>query len=618
MVTTTYRTHAQWHPLGHDHIRINTDTSLWGQRQKTNREVSLQHGYELLEKVGNFENLKLAAGETTGEYKGPLFMDSDLYKWLEAIGLQLAQSHNPQLQRMAESTIELLAQAQMEDGYLNSFYQVNKPDQRWKNLRDDHELYCAGHMIEAAVAYYESTGNTDLLDVAVKFTDYIDSVFGPDKQPGTPGHPEIELALVKLYRATGEKRYLDLSQYFIDQRGNNLLKGNGNANYFQDGVPIRDQDAVVGHAVRALYLAAGVTDVYMETGEQALLDAMLAQWQDMTTGKLSITGGIGARFEGESFGAQHELPNDRAYNETCAAIASIFWNWRLLQITGEGRFADLIERTLYNGFLSGVGLNGRGYFYVNPLSSRGGYSRPDWHWCACCPPNVMRVLASVTEYFASFDSAGIQIHQYAPMTIEHEGMRLKVETNYPWNGQVSLVIEETKTPSFALKLRIPAWCQKATLQINDAKREVSSTMNGYVTVERDWKPGDRVTLNLIMTPRLIAAHPYIDATRGMVAIEYGPLVYCLEQIDQEVDVMDVELGENSVLETEWREDLMDGTLVIKTTGYVVDNDQWKNTLYRPVSQVAIKRRPVRLTAVPYHLWANRDDGAMRVWIPYQA
>ena len=617
-MTAHYRAHARWNPLGHTHIRLAAEGHLWADRQATNRSISLQHGYDLLESAGNFDNLKLVTGQASGDYRGPLFMDSDLYKWLEAVGLELANQPDAQLEQLAESTIELLAAAQMDDGYLNSFYQVVKPDQRWQNLRDDHELYCAGHLIEAAVAYQQGTGHTNLLDIAVKFVDHIDSRFGPGKLPGTPGHPEIELALVKLYHATGEQRYLNLCQFFIDQRGQNILKGNGNANYFQDAVPVRDQTAVVGHAVRALYLTTGVTDVYMESGEQALLDAMLAQWHDMTTHKLSLTAGIGARHEGESFGAAHELPNDRAYNETCAAIASIFWNWRLLQVTGEGHFADLIERTLYNGFLSGVGLNGRGYFYVNPLASRGGYSRPDWHWCACCPPNVMRVLASVTEYFATFDASGIQVHQYAPSVIEHNGVRLKVETNYPWNGQVSLVVETTSGSSWVMQLRVPAWCENATLEINADKREVSSTLKGYVSIERVWQPGDRVTLNLIMTPRLMTAHPYIDATRGTVAIEYGPLVYCLEQIDQEVDVMDVELGENSVLETEWRPDLMGGTLVIKTTGYVVDHQQWQDTLYRPVTQVTAQRRPVRLTAVPYHLWANRDAGAMRVWIPYNA
>ncbi len=608
----TYKPHARWLPLAHTQVRL--DGGLWGVRQATNRETSLPHGYHSLQDVGNFHDLRLAAGQIQGDYKGPLFMDSDLHKWLEAVSLELANAPDPRLQQMADETIDLLAAAQGEDGYLNSYYTVVKPHERWHNIKDGHELYCAGHLFEAAVAHHRATGSDRLLNIARRFADYIAAVFGPGKRAATPGHPEIELALIKLYHVTGEQRYLDLAQLFIDQRGHGLLNA-PNADYYQDRTPVRDQTRVVGHAVRALYLAAGATDLYMETGEQALLDAMLAQWRDMTSGKLSITGGVGARHEGESFGDPYELPNDRAYNETCAAIASILWNWRLLQVTGESRFADLIERTLYNGFLSGMGVDGRGYFYVNPLLSRGGYDRPHWHWCACCPPNVMRLLASLSGYFVTADQSGLQIHQYAPMSIEAGATRLKVETAYPWNGQVSIVVEQTPADAWTLQLRLPGWCDSATLEVNSQKSPADAAQNGYLRLERRWQAGDRVTLQLPMQPRLTAAHPRIDATRGSLAIEYGPLVYCIEQHDHDFDIMDVAIAPDAALEPAWQPDFLGGALLIKAAGYLMDTASWGDSLYRPANHAEASHRPVQLTAIPYHLWANRDAGAMRVWLP---
>jgi DUF1680 family protein len=613
MEQISLRTHARLQPLH----TVTITGGLWAHRQQINREVSLQHGYDMLDAAGNFHNLRLAAGQISGDLRGLRFMDSDLYKWLEAISYELERAPDSRLQRFADETIALLAAAQTSDGYLNSHYQIATPHQRWADIRDGHELYCAGHLFEAAAAHHQATGRTDLLTVARRFADYIDTVFGPGKRAATPGHPEIELALVRLYHLTGEPRYLRLAAFFVDQRGQNLLQA-PNPDYYQDNTPVRQQAQVVGHAVRALYLNAGVTDLYMESGEQALLDAMLAQWSDMTTSKLYITGGAGARHEGESFGAPYELPNDRAYAETCAAIASIFWNWRLLQITGEPRFADLIERTLYNGFLSGVSLDGHGYFYVNPLSSQGGYSRQPWYVCACCPPNVMRLLASIHRYFVTQDSSGLQIHQYAPMTITSHQIRLRVETNYPWNGQVSLVIEETPGAEWTLQLRIPAWCQGARLEINDDKQPAAPVASSYLALSRAWRPGDRVTLHLPMTPRLTAAHPLIDSTRGCAAIEYGPLVYCLEQIDHDQPVETLHLTPHTTLQTHWQPDFLGGAVQITADGQSVSHSDWQNELYRPAGISLADRQPATISALPYHLWGSRDTGAMRVWIPYSS
>lgn len=570
----------------------------------------------MLDAVGNFHNLRLAAGQIEGKYRGPLYMDSDLHKWLEALGYELANAPDTELQHMADETIDLLTAAQDKDGYLDSFYQVAEPNHRWVNLKDGHELYCFGHLTEAAVVHHRATGDTRLLNVARRFADYINSIFGEGKRPVTDGHPESELALIELYRETGEARYLNLAKYILDQRGHGLL--GGNSGYYQDRVPVRQQTILEGHAVRALYLNTGITDLYLETGEQALLDSMQRQWHDLVSGKLFITGGVGSRHEGESFGEPYELPNDRCYCETCAAIANVLWNWRMLQVTGESQYADQMERALYNGFLSGVSLDGKGFFYVNPLLSRGGYSRPEWHGCACCPPNVMRMLASITHYFATTSNDGLHLHHYAPSHIQTtlpngQNVALNIETEYPWHGQIKVTVEDAG--AYELKLRIPDWCSYASANINRHAVDESAFQQGYVTLHQAWQAGDIIELNLEMLPRFTIGHPRIDATRGCVAIEYGPLVYCLEQIDNDANILDVEIDPAGVMQTEWHEDLFGGVMLILASGCVVESETWKHTLYRPLGDDQVERKSVQLTAVPYQLWANRDAGAMRVWIP---
>jgi DUF1680 family protein len=450
------------------------------------------------------------------------------------------------------------------------------------------------------------------------------SVFGTDRKPGAPGHPEIELALVELYRATGERPYLELAQFFIDQRGHGVVGAGwyNDPKYHQDHLPVRQATAVEGHAVRQLYLTAGVTDVYLETGEQALLDAVMRQWQDMTSGKLHITGGVGARHEWEAFGEPYELPNDRCYCETCAAIGSIMWNWRLLLATGDGRFADLIERTLYNALLSGVSLEGRTYFYGNVLLSRGGIERKEWFDCACCPPNLTRVLASLAHYFATGDANGLQVHQYAPGTISalQGRIRLDVETAYPWEGNVRFTVRETDSAPWTLQLRVPAWCKGATVAVN-AQASQSDTAQGYVSIERVWRAGDTVELELPMVPRLVEAHPRNDSTRDSAAIERGPIVYCLEACDQDpsVNLLDVQLDDTAPLVEQWRGDMLEGVVSVEAQGFVCDPAPWGDELYKPLGAAGdLSRAPLRLTAIPYYAWANRGPHAMRVWIPRAA
>ena len=423
------------------------------------------------------------------------------------------------------------------------------------------------------MAYRRATGDDRLLTIARRFADHIHSVFGPGRRVATPGHPEIEMALVELHRETGERRYLDLADFFLEHRGRGWL-GAGRFNsaaYFQDRVPVREAAAVEGHAVRALYLAAGVADLYLETGEAALLEALTRQWHDMVGGKLYVTGGVGARHLAEAFGQPYELPNDLAYGETCGAIASVMWSWRMLLATGQSRYADLIERTLYNAVLAGVSLSGDRYFYVNPLASngkiehlsRGGCRRKEWHLVACCPPNVMRLLASLGHYVATRDASGLQIHQYAPARIVTAGAALRMESAYPWAGRVRLTVEETSADPWTLALRVPGWCAGATVRVNgqDCTDTVADT--GYLRLARAWARGDLVELDLPMEARFVEAHPWIESTRGCVAIERGPLVYCVEQADHpDTKIADLEVDAGAPLVSAWEPDRLDGVTVV--------------------------------------------------------
>lgn len=620
-VKTNPNSFARLHPLPLTSAQITA--GLWAEKQAINSQVTLRHGYQMLEKAGNFDNFRLAAGWIQeGAYRGYVFNDSDVYKWLEAVAYELARQPDPELDRLADEVISLVAAAQTEDGYLNTHFQLTGKE-RFTDLQYAHELYCAGHLIEAAVAHRRATGKSNLFAIAGRVADQLDAVFGPNKNEGTSGHPEIELALVELYRETGEQRYLDLSLFFVNQRGQNKMGGHDRwgAAYHQDRVPVRDAAEVEGHAVRQLYLNAGVTDIYLETGEAALMATMRRLWQDMTASKMYLTGGFGARHSGEAFGEAYELPSRTAYCETCAAIAGMMWSWRMLLATGEAQFADILERSLYNGFLSGWSLDGRHFFYVNPLESLGAVERQEWYPCACCPPNVMRQIATISHYLATVDSQGVQIHQYAPARLavtlaDGRQALLTISTDYPWNGQVKVTVAETDDAPWTLSLRIPGWCKQAQLKVNG--RQVPSAGGGtYAQIERTWQPDDVVELELPMPPRLTRPHPYVDDLRGTAAIERGPLVYCLEAVDQPagLDLRQVALSSDE-LQSNWQADLLGGMVTVAAAGIVSDLGNWADQLYRPQELSGSPQEPLHLTAVPYFAWANRATGAMRVWLPY--
>ena len=628
---TTHSPAAMWQTLAGGAVTI--DGGLWARRQAINREAALPHGYRMLETAGNFENLRIAGGRSTGRYQGPVFMDSDVYKWIEAAAYEHARVPSEWLLSHMATAIDIVGAAQGADGYLNSHYTVAEPGRRWTDFAQGHELYCAGHLFQAAVAHHRATGTDGLIRIARRFADYLVDRFGPGKHPGTPGHPEIEMGLIELYRETGDRRYAELARFFLDQRGHAWL-GPGRYNsaaYYQDRVPVRDASELEGHAVRALYLTAGIADVYLETGEAALLSALHRQWADLTSHKLYVTGGVGSRHLGEAFGQPYELPNDLAYDETCAAIASILWSWRMLLATGQSHFADLIDRTLHNAVLSGVSLDGERYFYVNPLASngraeylgRGGCVRKEWHLVACCPPNVMRLLASLGHYVATRDRTGLQVHQYAPARIATTlatggAVRLRMETRYPWEGAVRLTVEESDGRSWPLALRIPEWSAgRAAVRVNGAPATATPDGHGYLRLEQPWRPGDTVELDLPMDARLIEPHPAIEATRGCLAIERGPLVYCVEQADQgAAPVAELELDPSRPMESRWAPELLEGVVVVRAPGFRVDESAWGGRLYRPFRPgAAPARQRAELTAIPYFAWANRGPGAMRVWIP---
>ncbi|WP_406472290.1 glycoside hydrolase family 127 protein [Streptomyces sp. NBC_01615] len=592
---------------------------FWAARRRTNAEVSIPQGPLKLEEAGNLANLR-AAADGDGTFRGDFqFQDTDVHKWLEAASWQLAdQPENAELAQHIDALTKLLAAAQDEDGYLQTYYQVAHPELRWQELGWGHELYCAGHLVQAAVAHHRATGRSELLFVAERFAEHIDATFGPDKAiDGVCGHPEIETALVELYRETGERRWLDLAAYFVDRRGSGVLSAGvdrghdrdpGEA-YWQDHVPVRAARNVAGHAVRQLYLLAGATDLAAETGDPELRAAMVRLWDAMVWTKTYVTGGVGSRHEGEAFGDPYELPADRAYAETCAAIASIQWSWRMALLAGEAKYSDLIERTLFNGFLSGVGLDGDSWLYVNPLQVREEYDagpgdqtarRTPWFRCACCPPNVMRLLASLPHYVASGDAEGLQLHQYATGVYAAGDGVVRVGTAYPWDGRITVTVEEAPAGrDWTLSLRIPSWCAEFTTSAADGEAP-SEIVPGWLRVRRRWSPGDTFTLDLDLTARLTRPDPRVDAVRGCVAVERGPLVHCLEGVDQRPDVCldDVTLSYGSSLTVVQEPELLGGVTVVTAEG---------------------RRRSdgsaVRLTAVPYYAWANRREGAMRVWIP---
>ncbi|MGO5012457.1 glycoside hydrolase family 127 protein [Niallia sp. Sow4_A1] len=592
------------------------------------------------------ENFRIAAGESSGEYYGMVFQDSDIAKWLEAVAYSLENEPNEELEKTADEVIALLGRAQDENGYLNTYYTVKEPNNRWTNIRDNHELYCAGHLIEAAVAYFQATGKRQFLDIMCKYADHIDSVFGPeeDKLKGYPGHQEIELALVKLYDVTGQEKYLNLSKYFIDERGKqphyfDIEKEkrketkpfwfNDDYAYHQAHKPVREQKEAVGHAVRATYMYTAMTDLALKTKDESLKKACEELWNNVTQKQMYVTAGIGSMEFGESFSFNYDLPNDLSYTETCASIALVFWANRMLQLEVNNKYADVMELALYNGTISGMDLDGKKFFYVNPLEVLPEASdkrkdkkhvksvRQKWFGCACCPPNLARLIASIGHYIYSQKEKELFVHLYmgseTTIQIANNQVKLVQQTNYPWDGNVSMIVSPEKEETFTMALRIPGWAKGTVVKLNGEIVDHFPLMkNGYVYIDRRWKENDHIELSLPMVAERIQSNPQVRHNVGKVAIQRGPVVYCLEQVDNGENLHGIILPRDAELKAEYDPELLEGVVSI-TTGEAerLDQSNWNSELYRPVEDSTTK---VQLKAIPYYAWCNREPGEMIVWV----
>ncbi|MEU8234279.1 beta-L-arabinofuranosidase domain-containing protein [Actinoplanes sp. NPDC048967] len=629
-VAPTARAVAALHPLPADAVQLSP-TGLLGGWQARNAAATLPHCVDNLDTAGNLANLRRVVGDGPTAFAGMWFADTDVYKTLEAAAWELGRTGtlSPRLSGFLADTASLLEKAQDPDGYLDSYYQSDHRDRQWTELHFSHEMYCAGHLIQAAVAAARAPGTDaaavqQLVGVARRFADLLVRRYGPDGTAAICGHPEIETALVELYRLTGHEPYLDLAARFVDRRGHGLIEPDKlGPRYYQDHQPVRTADEVTGHVVRQLYLLAGAVDVAVETHDSELLTAAERLWDSALGSKTYLTGGQGSRHRDESFGDPYELPPDRAYAETCAAIGSFQWAWRLLLATGRARYADEMERLLHNGIAGSTGVDGTSFFYSNPLQLRTGHDgshedapsqRLGWYSCACCPPNLARLMASLHAYLATGDQSGLQLHLYATGTFGP----VEVSTRYPWDEQITISLTEDAATPWTLALRVPSWCADARLTVN-GEPDATAAEDGYLRLTRAWRTGDQVVLTLAMPPRLVRPHPRIDAVRGTAALTRGPLVYCLEHADVSlpgVVLEDLALDPGRPIEVVHREDALAPVTLLAP---VVARPAEAAPLYRtgPRDEPPATTAGT-VTAIPYFLWANRAPGPMRVWIPTAA
>ncbi len=598
--------------------------SLPGNRIQVAINVTIPHNFRMAEQTGRIANFEKAAGLKEGDFEGRRYNDSDVFKIMEGAAYSLMIKKDPELEAYMDRLISVIAKAQAPDGYLYTARQVNPRKlppgtgpRRWSNLFTSHELYNVGHMYEAAVAYYLATGKKNFLKIALKNADLIYRVFYQGRKCAYPGHQEIEIGLVKLYRVTGKEKYLKLADYFLHNRGRCPFRAMfakesdfrvyNDPQYMQAHLPVERQREAVGHAVRALYMYSALLDVGTLTGYRPYIETAFVVWKDMVSGKIYITGGVGSLAEGEAFGKPFELPNREAYCETCASIANVFFNHRLFLLTGDGKYLDVLERTLYNGLLAGISLSGDRFFYVNPLESDGKLERKPWYSCACCPTNLSRFLPALGEYFYATGEGSLYITLYGQNSaqLKVSGKRVKVEekTLYPWDGRVEIKIFPEKPLDFSLYLRIPGWAlgkaipsslytfanppqQKPVVKLN-GKEIPFEIKKGFLRIKRKWQAGDRIELFLPMPVLKVKARPEVKDDYGKIALQRGPVVYCFESVDNGPDILKRKVPKNARFVPKFEPDLLGGVVVLKGEG---------------------------LTAVPYYAWANRGKSLMKVWI----
>ena len=629
LFTCTAQAQSHMEAVGFSHVQI-TD-SFWSPRIDKVTRVTIPVCIDQTEvktpRIRNFEKVARHAGE---KHEGIYFDDSDVYKALEAIAYSLKNHPDKALEAKADEWIDKIAKAQQPDGYLNTYYTLNGLDQRWTDM-EKHEDYCAGHLIEAAVAYYNTTGKRQLLDVAIRLADHIDATFRQAGRHWVSGHEEIELALVKLSKTTGNSKYLDLAQWYIEQRGHGYGKGViwnqwKEPKYCQDDVPVRDQREIEGHAVRAMYLYTGAADVGAAKGDSGYMTAMKHVWEDVVFRNMYITGGIGSSGRNEGFSVDYDLPNHQAYCETCASVGMVLWNQRMNLLTGDAKYIDVLERSLYNGALDGLSLSGDRFFYGNPLAADGNYGRSEWFGTACCPSNIARLVESLGNYiYASSDNAvwvNLFVGSNTTVPLKTGAVQIAQQTAYPWDGAVTITIDPAKTASFPLHIRIPGWAQDQpvpgdtyryadqsdksfTLTLN-GKPVKYSLQQGYAVIETKWKKGDVVMLNLPMPVRRIAAIDSVKADRGRVALQRGPLVYCVEQPDNVGKVKSFVVPNDAVFHASYDRNILGGVVVVTAELPVLIPDETKQN---------IKAVKEPITAIPYFSWDNRGNAEMQIWLP---
>jgi DUF1680 family protein len=628
---------------------VQIEDAFWSPRLEVNRTRTLDHVYKELELTGCIRNFDIAGGKAQGKFGGPWWADSDVYKWIEGASYILALHPNAPLESRVDELIAKIAAAQQKDGYLDTYVLLRLPDLKWKSLAFNHEMFCAGSLFEAAVAHNQATGKRSLLEIALRLADHLDATFGPGMQAGIPGHEEVELALVRLYRLTGEKRYLRLAQYFVDSRGQkpsiferqydqlperqvDLLghpmsikdfyrrfflvnPSKFDTSYSQDQLPVRQQRVAVGHAVRAMYFYSGMADLVYETGDAGLWEALESLHDSVTNHRMYVTGGIGPSERNEGFTADYDLPNENAYQETCASAGMVFWNYRMLKLTGDARYADVMELSLYNALAAGVSLTGDTFCYVTPLASRGDFKRDPWFGVPCCPTTVARFLPALGRYIYSESPDGLWVNLFiaGQVTANLAGKKvtLRQSGNYPWDGKIKFTIGVEAPQDFVLRVRIPGWAAGPDFEIN-GKEFSPRVVNGYAEIRRSWSNGDTIDLTLPMEIQRLEANPQVVYDHGKSAVRRGPLIYCLEQADQQAPLDEIILPLGAQLESQFAPELLGGITVIKGQGLLHPLDDWKNVLYQPVRTPSNK--PLSVTAVPYCVWGNRGLGKMAVWI----
>ncbi len=619
----------QFEPVNFSQVTIND--SFWKPTLDKVATTTLQACiYQTEVKTPRIRNFEKVARGKNEKHEGIFYDDSDVFKALEAIAYSLKNHPNPELEKKADEWIDKIAAAQLEDGYINTYYTLGRLNERWTDM-SMHEDYNGGHLIEAAVAYYQVTGKRKLLDVAIKFANHFDSLFGPGKQHWVTGHQELELALVKLYNVTQDKKYLTLAYWLLEERGHKYAKGYTwtewkDTAYAQDAVPVREQKEITGHAVRAMYLYTGAADVAALTGDEGYMKAMQTVWEDVVYRNMYITGGIGSSGNNEGFSTDYDLPNEQAYCETCASVGMVFWNQRMNLLTGNSKFIDVLERSLYNGARDGLSLQGDRFFYGNPLASDGRHFRREWFGTACCPANIARLVSSLGDYIYGYSDQGLWVNLYIGSSttaqIGKAQVPVTMETNYPWDGTIKLTVQPKSKTKFKIHLRIPGWVQgeavPGDLFVFEDKTKSAFTVsvngkaapykmeNGYAIIERDWKKGDQVELVLPMDVKRIVSRAEVKQDEGRVALQRGPLVYCVEGADNNGQAWNLILPDQANFQTAYHKDLLDGVTTIQFDA---------PTLQIGADGQSVKTETRKITAIPYYAWCNRGQNSMQVWLP---